>query len=175
MKLHESTDAWCCMQAHMMEHHAMLKWSATIKRVPRIGDSQGERTWNVWYILCKQSAAAMRITAQTSQSCLRQTRLGAIERPTPLLDRFVHCIRIMLLVCYKETQWLGMYRQSEAKAGNQHRRHTHMRNASLPTQANNTARCARKQPPNQGTIHAARVDTTHTSHHTACHHCARRR
>ena len=63
-------------------------------------------------------------------------------------------------VCYKETQWLGMYRQSETRAGN-HRRHTRTRNASLPTQANNTARGGRKQPPNQGTIHAAGEDTTH--------------
>ena len=53
-------------------------------------------------------------------------------------------------------------------AGN-HRRHTRTRNASLPTQANHTARGARKQPPNQGTIHAASEDTTHPSNHTACH------
>ena len=30
------------------------------------------------------------------------------------------------------------------------------------TQANHTARGARKQPPNQGAIHAASEDTTHT-------------
>ena len=35
-----------------------------------------------------------------------------------------------------------------------------MRNASLPSQANNTALGARKQPPNQGTIHAASEDAT---------------
>ena len=58
----------------------------------------------------------------------------------------------MILLCYKETQELGMYRQSETRAG-KHRRHTHTRNASLPTQANHTARGARKQPPNQGAIH----------------------
>ena len=46
-----------------------------------------------------------------------------------------------------------MHRQSETRAGN-HRRHTRTRNASLPTQANHTARGARKQPPNQGAIHA---------------------
>ena len=60
----------------------------------------------------------------------------------------------------KETQWLSMYRQSETRVG-KHRRHTRTRNASLPTQANNTARGARKQPPNQRTIHAASEDTTH--------------
>ena len=49
-----------------------------------------------------------------------------------------------------------MNRQSETRAGN-HRRHTRTRNASPPTQASNTARGARKQPPNQGTIHAASV------------------
>ena len=46
---------------------------------------------------------------------------------------------------YKETQWLSIHRQSETRAGN-HRRHTRTRNASLPTQANHTARGARKQP-----------------------------
>ena len=46
---------------------------------------------------------------------------------------------------YKETQYSGMYRQSETRAGN-HRRHTRTRNASPPTQANHTARGARKQP-----------------------------
>ena len=76
--------------------------------------------------------------------------------------------------CYKETRWLGMDRQSETRAG-KHRRHTRTRNASLPTQANHTARGARKQPPNQGAIHAASEDTIHTSHHTACHQCDRRR
>ena len=30
-------------------------------------------------------------------------------------------------------------------------------------------------PPNQGAIHAASEDTTHTSNHTACHQCSRRR
>ena len=47
-----------------------------------------------------------------------------------------------------------MHRQSETRAGN-HQRHTRTRNASLPTQANHTVRGARKQPPNQGAIHAA--------------------
>ena len=65
-------------------------------------------------------------------------------------------------LCYKDTPWLGMYRQSETRAGN-HRGHTCTRNISPPTQANNTARGARKQPFNQGTIHAASEDTTHTS------------
>ena len=73
-------------------------------------------------------------------------------------------------VCYTETQLLGMYRQSETRAG-KHRRHTRTRNASLPTQANDTARGARKQSPNQGATHAAREDTTHTSRDTACHQC----
>ena len=45
-----------------------------------------------------------------------------------------------------------MHRQSGARAGN-HQRHTRTRNVSLPTQANHTARGARKQPPNQGAIH----------------------
>ena len=52
-----------------------------------------------------------------------------------------------------------MHRQSETRAGN-HRRHTRTRNASLPTQANLTAQGARKQPPNQGAIHAASEVTT---------------
>ena len=39
-----------------------------------------------------------------------------------------------------------MHRQSETRAGN-HQSHTRTRNASLPTQANHTARGARKQPP----------------------------
>ena len=56
-----------------------------------------------------------------------------------------------------------------------HRRLTRTRNASLPTQASHTPRGARKQPPNQGAIHAASEDTTHTSNHTACHRCSRRR
>ena len=47
-----------------------------------------------------------------------------------------------------------MHRQSKTRAGN-HQRHTRTRNVSLPTQANHTARGARKQPPNQGAIHAA--------------------
>ena len=54
-----------------------------------------------------------------------------------------------------------MQRQSETRAGN-HERHTRTRNASLPTQANHIARGARKQPPNQGAIHAASEVTTHT-------------
>ena len=66
-----------------------------------------------------------------------------------------------------------MYRQSETRAENQ-RRHTRTRNASLPTQGNNTARGARKQPPNQGTVHAASEDATHSSHHTLCHHLGQR-
>ena len=52
-----------------------------------------------------------------------------------------------------------MHRQSEPRAGNQ-QRHTRTRNVSLPTQANHTARGARKQPPNRGAIHAASEDTT---------------
>ena len=44
--------------------------------------------------------------------------------------------------------------------------HTRTRNASLPTQANHTARGARKHPPNQGAIHAASEDSSHTSNHT---------
>ena len=67
-----------------------------------------------------------------------------------------------------------MHRQSETRAGNQ-QRHTRTRNLSLPTQANHTARGARKQAPNQGAIHAASEDTTHISNHTACHQCSRRR
>ena len=67
-----------------------------------------------------------------------------------------------------------MHRQSETRAGN-HQRHTRTRNGSLPTQANHTARGARKQPPNQGAIHAASEDTTHTSNHIACHQCRKRR
>ena len=47
-----------------------------------------------------------------------------------------------------------MHRRSETRAGN-HQRHTRTRHASLPTQAKHTARGARKQPPNQGAIHAA--------------------
>ena len=42
-----------------------------------------------------------------------------------------------------------MHRQSETRAGN-HQRHTRARSVSLPTQANHTARGARKQPPNKG-------------------------
>ena len=67
-----------------------------------------------------------------------------------------------------------MHRKSETRAGN-HRRHTRTRNASLPTQANHTARGARKHPPNQGALHAASENTTHISNHTACHQCSRRR
>ena len=67
-----------------------------------------------------------------------------------------------------------MQRQSQPRAGN-HQRRTHTRNASLPTQANHTVRGARKQPPNQGAIHAASEDTTHTSNHTACHQGRKRR
>ena len=58
------------------------------------------------------------------------------------------------IYCYKEVQWLGMYRPSETRAG-KHRRDTHTRNTRLPTQADHSARGAREQPPNQGTIHAA--------------------
>ena len=47
-------------------------------------------------------------------------------------------------------------------------RHTRTRNASLPTQAKHTTRGARKQTPNQGAIHAASKDTTHTHHTTPC-------
>ena len=43
-----------------------------------------------------------------------------------------------------------MHRQPETRARN-HRTHTRTRNASLPTQANHTARGARKHLPNQGT------------------------
>ena len=67
-----------------------------------------------------------------------------------------------------------MQRQSEPRAGN-HQRHTHTRNASLPTQANHTVRGARKQPPNWDATHAASEDTTHTSNHTACHQGRKRR
>ena len=89
-------------------------------------------------------------------------------------NMFDKVIRGCEVHCYKETQQLGMYRQSETRAG-KHRRHTRTRNASLPTQAHHTARGARKQPPNQGAVQAASEDTTHTSHHTACHQCARSR
>ena len=64
-----------------------------------------------------------------------------------------------------------MHRQSEPRAGNQ-QRHTRTRNFSQPTQANHTARGARKQPPNRGAIHAASEDTTHTSIDFSCV-CAR--
>ena len=67
-----------------------------------------------------------------------------------------------------------MHRQSKTRAGN-HRRHTRTRRTSLPAQANHTARGARKQPPNQGAIHAACEDITHTSNHTACQQCTRRK
>ena len=79
-----------------------------------------------------------------------------------------------MTACYKETQQLGMHRQSEPRAGN-HQRHTRTRNVSLPTQANHTVRGARKQPPNWGATHAASEDTTHTSNHTACHQGRKRR
>ena len=69
---------------------------------------------------------------------------------------------------------MGMHRQSKTRAGN-HQRHARTRKASPPTQANHSTRGARKQPPNQGAIHAASEDTTHTSHHAVCHQCARRR
>ena len=64
-----------------------------------------------------------------------------------LLQSTVNC-------SYKETHWLGMHRQSETRAG-QHRRHTRTRKQTYQRRANNNARGARKQPPNQGTIHAA--------------------
>ena len=51
---------------------------------------------------------------------------------------------------YKETQWLGMHRQSETRAGN-HRRRTRTRNACLPTQVNNTARLRKHRVPLQHT------------------------
>ena len=76
--------------------------------------------------------------------------------------------------CYKETQQQGTHRESETRAGN-HQKHTRTRNISLPTQANHTARGARKQPPKQGATHAASEDTTHTSNHTACHQRSKRR
>ena len=54
-----------------------------------------------------------------------------------------------------------MHRQSETRAGN-HRRHTRTRNASLPTQANHTARGARKQPPNWALhMQLAKIPHTH--------------
>ena len=59
---------------------------------------------------------------------------------------FVTSDRGAKCVCYKETRWLGMYRQSESRAAN-YRRHIRTRNASLPTQANHTARGARKKHP----------------------------
>ena len=46
------------------------------------------------------------------------------------------CARSDGHMCYKETQWLGMYTQSETREGT-HRRHTRTRNANLPTQDNN--------------------------------------
>ena len=42
---------------------------------------------------------------------------------------FVTCIRHRSSGCYKETQWMSMYRQSKTRAGN-HRRRTRSRNAS---------------------------------------------
>ena len=54
-----------------------------------------------------------------------------------------------------------MQRQSEPRAGN-HQRHTHTRNASLPTQANHTVRGARKQPPNWALhMQLAKIPHTH--------------
>ena len=67
--------------------------------------------------------------------------------------------------CYKDTQWLGMYRQSETRSG-QHRRHTPTRNASLPTQANNIARGARKQPPPIRALYIQLAKIPHTHHTT---------
>ena len=46
-----------------------------------------------------------------------------------------------LLDGHKETRWLGMHRQSEIEAET-YRRHTRIRTASSPTQANNAARAA---------------------------------
>ena len=59
-----------------------------------------------------------------------------------------------------------MHRQSEPRAGN-HQRHTHTRNASLPTQANHTVRGARKQPPNWA-LHMQLAKIPHT-HQTTPH------
>ena len=49
-------------------------------------------------------------------------------------------------VCYKETRWLGMHRQSKTDAGNRER-HTRISNASPPTQANNTVRATNSNIP----------------------------
>ena len=101
----------------------------------------------------------------TSQGCMCDVSVGQmhVQRPGWGIAVCGSC-NALRLRCYKETQELGMHRQSETRAGNQ-RRHTRTRNASLPTQANHTARGARKQNPNQGAIHAASEDTTLTSHH----------
>ena len=47
---------------------------------------------------------------------------------------------------YKETQWLGMYGQSETRAG-KHRRHKRTINVSSPTQANNATRATNSNLP----------------------------
>ena len=67
------------------------------------------------------------------------------------------------IVSYKVTQWLGMYRQSETRAG-QHRRHTHTRHASLPTQANEVQG---SNPPTRALcMQLAKIP--HTHHTTPC-------
>ena len=62
-----------------------------------------------------------------------------------IFARHVQCDRTKLL----QRDAVVGHRQSETRAGN-HQRHTRTRNVSLPTQANYTARGARKQPPNRG-------------------------
>ena len=49
------------------------------------------------------------------------------------------------------------------------------KNSSPPTQTNNTARAAKKQPPNQGATHASKNDNTHVSHRNLCHQVTRNR
>ena len=46
-----------------------------------------------------------------------------LDVTTPVLNGRLDCNDPLLYLCYKETLWLGMHRQSETRAGN-HRRHT---------------------------------------------------
>ena len=87
-------------------------------------------------------------------------------------------------VCYKETRWLGMHKQSGITAGN-HRRHTRTISASPATQANNAARlfvtnnaarAINSNPPDQVHMHLTRTPlgpitltrTPHTHRTASC-------
>ena len=87
---------------------------------PRAGNASLPTQANHTVRGARKQPPSAALAARCTRRCERQLGYMMVTTSVTVRVRFG---------CYKEMQWLGMYRNSETRAGN-HRRHTRTRNAS---------------------------------------------